>query len=131
MDADQALTMLTKHLPGPASDWEVITVIHSDQRSPCELSHMLSNADVLLTPHGFQSMLLLFLPIPAVLLEIFPQPYQKEVYRIISSDLGIAYGQTKSAATMLGVRLLLQFISEQSWNQNPVCRYISRLQDVK
>jgi len=37
-------------------------LVHSSARSPCELAHLLHNVDVLVTPHGFQSMLLLFLP---------------------------------------------------------------------
>ena len=45
-------------------------VMHKKDRSPCELTHLLSSVDVLLTPHGFQSMLLLFLPRPAVLFEV-------------------------------------------------------------
>lgn len=44
--------------------------MHKKDRSPCELTHIFNGVDVLLTPHGFQSMLLLFLPKPAVLFEV-------------------------------------------------------------
>lgn len=62
--------------------------MHKKDRSPCELAHLLSGVDVLLTPHGFQSMLLLFLPRPAVLFEVFPYRYFKRGYGPLSAEYG-------------------------------------------
>ncbi len=69
-------------------DWEFHTIIHDNERSPCELSHMLHDVDVLVTVHGFQSMLLLFLPLPSILFELFPSNYFKRVYKLLGQELG-------------------------------------------
>lgn len=52
------------------------------------LMHHLYNADVLVTPHGFQSMLLLFLPRPAVIFEVFPYRYYKRGYGPFGGEYG-------------------------------------------
>lgn len=62
--------------------------MHSSSRSPCMLMHHLYNADVLVTPHGFQSMLLLFLPRPAVIFEVFPYRYYKRGYGPFGGEYG-------------------------------------------
>jgi hypothetical protein len=82
----EALQFLHSRLS--AEDWEIQVVMHSSQRSPCELAHLLHDTDVLLTPHGFQSMLLLFLPRPAVLFEVFPFKYYKRGYGPLSKEYG-------------------------------------------
>lgn len=41
--------------------WEIEVVMHKKDRSPCELADLIGSADVLVTPHGFQSMLVLFM----------------------------------------------------------------------
>jgi hypothetical protein len=82
----EALNMLQTALP--TNDWEIEVLMHSSQRSPCELAHILQDVDVLLTPHGFQSMLLLFLPRPSLLFEIFPYKYYKRGYGPFSGEYG-------------------------------------------
>lgn len=62
--------------------------MHSGSRSPCMLAHHLSDADILVTPHGFQSMLLLFLPRPALIFEIFPYRYYKRGYGPFGGEYG-------------------------------------------
>lgn len=37
--------------------WDIMEVMHDNDRSPCELAHILHDADVVITPHGFQAML--------------------------------------------------------------------------
>jgi hypothetical protein len=56
-------------------DWEIDVLMHRSDRSPCVLAHMLHDVDVLITPHGFQSMLLLFLPRPSILFEVRGNSY--------------------------------------------------------
>ena len=63
-------------------------VTHSNNRSVCELVHLVHNVDVLVTPHGFQTMLLLFLPLPAIVFEVFPYRYFKNCYQKLSGDYG-------------------------------------------
>lgn len=55
----EAVTMLQQALEEatPGYSWSIVVVMHETKRSPCVLAHMLSDCDVLLTPHGFQSML--------------------------------------------------------------------------
>jgi hypothetical protein len=62
--------------------------MHSQTRSPCALAAELYNADVLLTAHGFQSMLLLYLPITSLLFEIYPYRYFKPAYGPLSREFG-------------------------------------------
>jgi len=62
--------------------------MHKTSRSPCTLMHHLYNTDILLTPHGFQSMLLLFLPRPGLMFEIFPEKYYKRGYGPFGAEYG-------------------------------------------
>ena len=62
--------------------------MHKTSRSPCELMHILHNTDVLVTPHGFQSMLLLFLPRPSLIFEVFPYRYYKRGYGPFGHEYG-------------------------------------------
>ena len=72
------------------------------QRSlPCELAHRLHNVDVMVTPHGFQSMLLLFLPRPALLFEVFPYRYYKRGYGPLSDEFGVRHHGVMSPASAL------------------------------
>lgn len=54
----------------PSSNWRIEVLMHTSNKSPCELYRSLHDADVLVTPHGFQSMLVLFLPPSAILFEV-------------------------------------------------------------
>ena len=67
--------------------WVVEFVLHSNQ-SPCKMIGLMSNATALITPHGFQSVLLLFQPLSSVLIEVHPSHYLKqEVYGFIQAGL--------------------------------------------
>lgn len=68
--------------------WEIQVIMHSSSRGPCELAHLFHNVDLLITPHGFQSMLLMFLPRPAVIFEVFPYRYFKRGYGPFSQEYG-------------------------------------------
>jgi hypothetical protein len=81
-----AISMLRETLSD--RDWEIQVVMHVNKRSPCELAHLLRNADMLITPHGFQSMLLMFLPRPAVIFEVFPYRYFKRGYGPFGGEYG-------------------------------------------
>ena len=52
-------------------------MMHSNQRSTCELIEKMSTATVFLTSHGFQSILLLFQPLISSFIEIHPYLYYK------------------------------------------------------
>jgi hypothetical protein len=65
---DEALLLLRNQFD-PVK-WEIEVVMHDKDRSPCMLAALLHNTDILLTPHGFQSMLLMFLPRTSILFEV-------------------------------------------------------------
>jgi hypothetical protein len=62
------------------------------------LMHHLYNADVLVTPHGFQSMLLLFLPRPAIIFEVFPYRYYKRGYGPFGGEYGEVFASASAGA---------------------------------
>jgi hypothetical protein len=76
----------------PLQMFSVQVLMHSSGRSPCMLAHHLADADLLVTPHGFQSMLLLFLPRPALIFEIFPYRYYKRGYGPFGQEYGKCHG---------------------------------------
>jgi hypothetical protein len=125
----EAIAML-KEVLLPSSDWEINVLMHSNKRTPCELAHILSNVDVLLTPHGFQSMLLLFLPRPSLLFEIFPYKYYKRGYGPFSSEYGIVHSGVMSPATLWHTEFFLSFIKTSTCMRSKTCRGYARNQDV-
>jgi len=62
---------------GTSNQWTTHYMIHSDDRSPCELIQQISTSTVIITPHGFQSILLLFQPLSSLMVEIYPFMYYK------------------------------------------------------
>lgn len=104
--------------------------MHSKSRSPCELAHILQDADVLLTPHGFQSMLLLFLPRPSLLFEVFPYRYYKRGYGPFGKEYGIVHGGVMSPATLWHTEFFLQYVTTSFCMSSKFCRGYARNQDV-
>eukprot|EP01040_Poterioochromonas_malhamensis_P007099 gene7099-7666_t len=125
---EEALTMLRSQLP--SDQWEISVLMHSNRRSPCELAHLLHNVDVFLTPHGFQSMLLLFLPRPAILFEVFPYKYYKRGYGPFSAEYGVIHSGVMSPGTLWHTRALLWFMKTSWCMQSKYCRGYARNQDV-
>lgn len=80
-------------------NWNVQVIMHDSNRSPCLLRQLLRNTNVLLTPHGFQTMLLLLMPnpnniwlyndnqIPPLIFEIYPFRYFWH-YGAMTKELG-------------------------------------------
>jgi len=114
----------------PPAQWDISVLMHVQDASPCELAHTLSSVDVLLTPHGFQSMLLLFLPHPAVLFEVFPYRYYKRGYGPLSLDYGITHGGVMSPPISWDRRLLLRLVTTNWCMLSKTCRNYARGDDV-
>ncbi|CAN0058330.1 unnamed protein product [Pylaiella littoralis] len=76
--------------------WTVTEIFHDSERHPCDLIAEVADADVLLTAHGFQSMLSLFMPPGSVLFEVYPNKYFKEGYAPMARRLGLRYGFSES-----------------------------------
>ncbi len=110
--------------------WDISVLMHNSKRSPCELAHLLHDTDVLLTPHGFQSMLLLFLPRPSVLFEVFPYRYYKRGYGPLSKEYGIKHGGVMSPATLWHTELILSYVTTSWCMLSKYCRGYARDQDV-
>jgi hypothetical protein len=128
-----------------ANDWNVELIVHSPTRSPCEVIKEVSTATVLITPHGFQSLLLLFQPLESLLVEIQPHLYVKPtVYGYVEAGFRLNMGLPRSylydesvpnfwmrvAINILETIGLGSFCNEEYCIQYAACRYLSRLQEV-
>jgi len=125
---DEAVGLLQKAFP-PAH-WDISVLMHVQDASPCELARKLSSVDVLITPHGFQSMLLLFLPRPAVLFEVFPYRYYKRGYGPLSLDYGITHGGVMSPPLSWDRRIVLPLVTTSWCMLSKTCRNYARGDDV-
>ena len=109
----EVLPTLKKKLARFEDDWDIRIVKHDNHRSPCSLMLMLHDSDVLLTAHGFQvylnvtfcailmlsnlqSMLLLFLPRPSLLFEVYPYKYFKRAYSPLAQEYGVMHANVMS-----------------------------------
>lgn len=144
-DADLAMMHLEQRLQGAMrwpnatirgrrrgrGEWRVVRTKHHESRYPCELLSLLRDVDVLLTPHGFQSMLLLFMPQGSAIFEIFPHKYWKEGYRPFANEYGLFYGWSQNhRATSLYRNFVLSFISQEKCMHWGKCREFARHDDV-
>lgn len=129
---DSMLTNIRSSLLINNNDWQFHVVMHANDRSPCELAHMLHDTDVLLTPHGFQSTLLVFLPTPALLFEVFPSPYFKPPYKYLANSLGMVHASYSSLPTSWWFQMLMRVgqISKETCNRYFLCREMARRQNV-
>ena len=123
----EAIALLKEKL---GNKWDIQVLMHSKDRSPCALSMLLHDADVLVTPHGFQSMLLLFLPRPAIIFEVFPYRYYKRGYGPFSNEYGVIHGGVMSPATSTINKVLLSLIPSDKCILSKQCRGYARNSDV-
>jgi hypothetical protein len=81
IDLESALILVKNKLGLFAPDLleriKIFVVDHEEDRHPCALYHLLGDADILLTAHGFQSTALLLMKPGAMLIEIFNYKYWK------------------------------------------------------
>ncbi|CAM9698936.1 unnamed protein product [Scytosiphon promiscuus] len=116
-------------LLGP--EWDVVPIVHDNEHEPCWLYSQLMDADMLLTPHGFQSMLLLFLPPGATVLEVFPYKYWKEGYAPLAKEWGVRHEHIMSRPVSWEKRLALFFVPLERCMKSIHCRKWSRGADVR
>lgn len=131
-DLPAAIALLRTHLPPPL--WDITVLTHATDRSPCELAHLLHNVDVLVTPHGFQSMLLLFLPQPSILFEIFPYRYYKRGYGPFGHEYGVVHGGVMSPPDHPWLSLatpLLSLLPTPLCMLSKLCREVARGTDAR
>ncbi|CAN0045467.1 unnamed protein product, partial [Phaeothamnion confervicola] len=111
--------------------WEVDVMLHSNARHPCELVQRLHEVDVLVTPHGFQSMMILFLQPGAVLFELYPYKYYKLGYKALAPATGVRYEFAMSEPQTLRHKLLLHYISTERCMSFYFCRSFARSDNVR
>ncbi|RYG58396.1 DUF563 domain-containing protein, partial [archaeon] len=125
---DNVLQMLHSRLDN--SKWEVEVVMHIPDRSPCTLHPLFAQTTLLLTPHGFQSMLLLLMPPSSLLFEVFPFRYYKPAYSPFGAEMGVHHGGVMSPPTYWLYGLLMQYVTTPWCTQTKMCRVNARDQDV-
>ena len=147
LNADEVQRSLTTLLnAGQASTpWSVDILMHSNARDACELIRTMSQATVFVTPHGFQSMLLLFQPLDSLLVEVHPSHYLQpgfygEMTASLRNNLRLSrpylYGESGvDSAVCLGLvgffnKYLDKRLCSSSSSFRGLCRYMYRLQSV-
>ena len=126
-DFDQVESDIRKVL---GSDWSVSVVMHDDDNPPCLLYHCLKHAELLITPHGFQSMLTMFLPERAFMFEIFPSRYHWTGYKALGLMFGVRHVWVESQPlTTFGHALAAAFTTKRCMASYS-CRYLVRKSDV-
>mgnify|MGYP003386416876 FL=1 len=155
IDADVVMEELERKLNGASGSadtaptsrlgkpWIVESVVHDEHASPCLLVDRIGKTDVLITPHGFQSTLLLFQPVRSVLVEVFPFWYDKPfVFGSIQVSLRLLglhhrsylFEESKWKSTMLA---LIEGFMPMFTRRNCIryytdtCGWLSKLQDVR
>ena len=112
------------------SDWSVSVIMHDDNNPPCLLYHCLKHAELIITPHGFQSMLTMFLPTGAYMFEIFPSRYLWTGYKALGLMFGVRHVRVESRPlTLLGRSLPTALTTKRCMNSY-FCRYLVRKSDV-
>ena len=120
--------------------WTTETIIHTNDYPPCLLMESISSSTAIITPHGFQSTLLLFQPINSIFIEIFPKWFYKPFvygsiqagYRHLNISRSYLCEQSKSYSYIIST---LAYIFGDNNNHKcggwMLCRYIAKGQDVE
>lgn len=111
--------------------WEIRILMHTPDRSPCLLALVLHEVDVLVTPHGFQSMLLLFMPRPSLIFEIFPYRYLKRGYGPFGIEYGVYHSGIMSPPVSASRKILLSVIPTRLCMLSKTCRNFARNDNVR
>ena len=112
------------------SDWSVSIIMHDDNNPPCLLYRCLKHAEVLITPHGFQSMLTMFLPKRAYMFEIFPSRYHWTGYKALGLMFGVRHVWVESHPLTIFGHVLSAAFTTKRCMASYSCRYLVRKSDV-
>ena len=126
-DVEGAASSLERAL---GADWRVSVVTHHERLPPRRLARCLGRAEALVTPHGFQSMLYLFLPPKALLYEVFPHRYYKHGYKRAALEWGVSHGMTLSPPAPRASRIISAGFTTGGCMSMFYCRYLARKGDV-
>ena len=133
------IDMVWAKLTGQTTGWEVNVVHHNETTAPCRLIQTISTATIMLTVHGFQTILMLYQPFTSMLAEVhthmlYIPHFYGELQVSLRQKFGLArsYFSEESAST----RMLPSFLSKigiedgNSCKNRKYCRQLSKKQSV-
>jgi hypothetical protein len=141
-NAEFDVTRLPLPSAGTAVRWRVRTVVHDNNQGPCALVKEVSRARVLVTPHGFNSMLLLFQPLASTFAEGYPRYFPSKLYGLMQLALRHTLGLPRSVLGLRSEPLRGYSVSVsdavyrglygslRSCRKSLVCRHLVRNDDV-
>lgn len=141
LDEGSLLDKLSSSIKSTAR-WNVKSITHSNERSPCDLITEVHKSTVLITSHGFQSTLLLFQPLHSLLVELHPSAFYKpHVYGPIQAsyrhfmNISRAYLSYESAPQSQLLDVMLSAMNAVGFGReycvySTLCRYVAKNQDV-
>ena len=112
------------------AQWTVSVIIHNDGNPPCLIVQCLTRADLLITPHGFQSMLNMFLPRKSYMIEVFPTRYYWSGYKSLGLAWDVQHAWAQSAPLTTLAYTLASFTTTDFCMQIFYCRYLARKGNV-
>ena len=135
----QDIDMVWAKLTGQSIGWEVTIVHHNESTAPCRLIQSISTATIMLTSHGFQSILLLYQPWISMLAEIHTHMlYIPHFYGELQISLRQRFGLARSyfSEESVPTNLLPSYLSKigvedgDSCKSRKYCRQLSKKQNV-
>jgi uncharacterized membrane protein YgcG len=136
---DLSRTLLYLHDKGGVIDtlkkrlgkhWDIQVIIHDNRRSACEIGNRLEGTDILLSTHGFQSMIAMLLPRGSLYFEVYPYKYYKPAYAPTLINMGVATFHHMAQPTTWYHSLLLRRVSTEWCMSSKLCRTMARDTDV-
>ena len=112
------------------SSWTVEIIYHNELTDPCWLYKQMYDTDMLVTTHGFQSMLILFMPEGSQIVEIFNYKYWKIGYAPFASNYGVKHFWLQNDRPTSWSRVLLRLVDQEWCMTSILCRRIARTDDV-
>tara|TARA_B100000768_G_scaffold114213_1_gene105738 strand:+ start:470 stop:1270 length:801 start_codon:yes stop_codon:yes gene_type:complete len=128
--AEEVAQRLIEALPGGTGTWRHSVVTHHEALPPCLLKRCLGNADVLVTPHGFQSMLYLLLNPGSLMYEVFPHRYYKHGYKRAALEWDLVHGMSLSPPRGVLPGVISRTFTTGGCMSMYYCRYFARKGDV-
>ena len=119
-----------KRRNGAVARWRVLVLTHDEKNPPCLLSKCVGSASLVLTPHGFQSMLAIFMSENALLYEVFPSRYYKHGYKRFALEFNLAHGYSQSKPVGFVSNVIARFFTTDGCMKMYYCRYLSRKASV-
>ena len=111
-------------------NWTMSVVIHDDATPPCLLLKCLKDTNLFITPHGFQSMMTMFLPVDAYMFEVFPSGYFWTGYKALSLAFGVHHIWAHSLPVSYLGRTIAAFYTIEDCMKIYFCRYLARKENI-